>query len=41
MVIELCFERDGDVFDLDLDLPDEIMTRLLWWIEAHEYALTV
>lgn len=41
-MIELSFEHfGGDIYEIDIDLPGDLMTRLLWWIEAHEYALTV
>lgn len=40
--IELCLQRDdGDIFSFDVELPDDLMVHLLWWIDSHSYALTV
>jgi hypothetical protein len=31
-------ELDGDVFDFEIDLPDELLICFMWWIDSQRFA---
>jgi hypothetical protein len=33
-------DGEGDLFDFDIGLPDDLMIRLIWWIDSHGFTLT-
>lgn len=36
-----CQYDDGDPFDFDVELPEDLMIRPMWWIDSHGHTLTV